>query len=50
MSDKPELGQICYEAFCEVFSGPDCVKWENLDSLNQEAWQRAAKAVITYTS
>jgi hypothetical protein len=47
---KPELGQINFDAFNEVMEPPYKVDWQDLTSLEQEAWQRAAKAVVTYTS
>jgi hypothetical protein len=53
MPDKPELGQIAYNAYRESlidigFSGYP--KWDEMSPDNQQAWQLAAKAVITYTS
>jgi hypothetical protein len=53
MSDKHELGQICYDAYCKSMGNAGFNKfpiWELLSDDNQLAWQLAAKAVITYTS
>jgi hypothetical protein len=57
-NDEPELGAICYNAYCEAvgwvaFNGDRLPTWEELPDRRgdlQEAWQRAAKAVVTYTS
>jgi hypothetical protein len=47
--DKPELGKIAYEAFWHELL-PLITPYETVPENIQEAWQRAAKAVITYTS
>jgi hypothetical protein len=53
--DKPELGEIAYNAYCDAVGwvsvhGDPLPKWEQQKPDLQEAWQLAAKAVITYTS
>jgi hypothetical protein len=51
MSDKPELGQICYDAYCKSLGNEgfhQFPSWESLSDDNQLAWQLAAKAVLTY--
>lgn len=51
MPDKPELGQIAYDTYCEATANkglwPD---WEHLDADTQLAWQLAAKAAANYTN
>ena len=47
MPDKADLGQVAYDAWLDVMKLPYRSDWQDLSSEEQEAWKKAAKAVVT---